>query len=143
MRSWAAKHFKGYKKAIQRAKYVIQILDRAEEVRMLSAPELNLRIKLKEHTYHLANIQETKWRQRSAALWLKKGDANSKYYHTLASARRTHNHIPQVTIQPTNLTDPPTTVTHTPQIISEFTAFYKTILGTPSKSVPISTLSTA
>jgi hypothetical protein len=58
MRSWAAKQFKGYNKAIQRAKYVIQILDRDEEVRMLSAPELNLRIKLKEHTYHLANIQK-------------------------------------------------------------------------------------
>jgi Reverse transcriptase (RNA-dependent DNA polymerase) len=66
------------------------------------------------------------------ALWLKQEDANSKYYHTLASARRAHNHIPQVTIQPTNPTDPPTTVTHTPQIISEFIAFYKTILGTPS-----------
>jgi hypothetical protein len=132
MRSWAAKHFKGYNKAIQRAKYVIQILDRVEEVRMLSAPELNLRIKLKEHTYHLAHIQEMKWRQRSTTLWLKQEDANSKYYHTLASARRAHNHIPQVTIQPTNPTDPPTTMTHTPQIISEFTAFYKTILGTPS-----------
>jgi hypothetical protein len=61
---------------------------------MLSAPELNLKIKLKEHTYH----------------------------------------IPQVTIQPTNPIDPPTTVTHT-QIISEFTTFYKTILGTPSSGL--------
>jgi hypothetical protein len=96
---------------------------------------MNLRIKLKEHTYHLANIQEIKWRQRSATLWLKQGDANSKYHHTLTSVRITHNHIPQVMIQLTNPTDPPTTVIHTPQIIFEFTAFYKTIMGTPSPSL--------
>jgi hypothetical protein len=68
MRSWAAKQFKGYNKIIQRAKYIIHILERTEEVRLLFAPELNIRIKLKKHTYHLANIQEMKRRQRSATL---------------------------------------------------------------------------
>jgi hypothetical protein len=99
IKPWASKKFNGYNKLIQKTKYIIQILDGAEEVRMLSGPELNLKIKLKEHTYHLANIQEMKWRQRSATLWLKKGDANFKKFHTLASASRTQNHISHVTVQ--------------------------------------------
>jgi hypothetical protein len=53
--NWAKNKFNGYNKGIQRAKYIIQILDRAE-ARLLSGPELRLRIALKEHTYLLANI---------------------------------------------------------------------------------------
>jgi hypothetical protein len=55
--------FNRYNKLTQRTKYIIQLLDRAEEIRMLTGPELSLRIALKEHTYRLANIKKVKWRQ--------------------------------------------------------------------------------
>jgi hypothetical protein len=51
---WSRKKIKSYNKLIQRTKHIIQILDRAEENRILSGPELRLRIALKEHAYSLS-----------------------------------------------------------------------------------------
>jgi hypothetical protein len=107
---------------------------------MLSSSELNLRIKLKEHVYHLANIQEMKWRQRSAALWLKHGDVNSKYFHNLASARRTQNHIPHITVQLTDTASPLIIISYAPHILSEFTAFYRNLMGTRHQTYSSQTL---
>jgi hypothetical protein len=44
MKAWAIKKFKGYNKPIQWSKFIIQILDRDEKVRMLSDSKLNLKI---------------------------------------------------------------------------------------------------
>jgi hypothetical protein len=76
-----------------------------------------------------------KWRQRSTALWLKQGDANSKYLHNLASARRKKNHIPLINIQADDPTNPPTMITHTPLILQEFNTFYRNLLGTPTPNL--------
>ncbi|KAK6159166.1 hypothetical protein DH2020_006480 [Rehmannia glutinosa] len=37
--------------------------------------------------------QEDFWRQRAKKFWLKGGDMNSKYFHTVASTRNIHNAI--------------------------------------------------
>lgn len=37
--------------------------------------------------------EEAAWRLKSRALWLKKGDSNTKFFHSIANARRTRNSI--------------------------------------------------
>jgi Reverse transcriptase (RNA-dependent DNA polymerase) len=105
---------------------------------MLTGPELRVRVALREHIYHLAKIQEEKWPKQSAALWLKHEDANSKYFHRLASVRHTQNFIPYISIRPQNLANQIQTVTDSPSILAEFTSYYQGLLGstTPGLSKP-------
>jgi hypothetical protein len=70
---WASCKFNGFNKLLPRTKHILHLLDRVEEHRTLSQIEFTPRVKLREHAYHLTSMQETKWRQRSAALWLKHG----------------------------------------------------------------------
>jgi hypothetical protein len=65
----------------------------------------------------------------------KAGDANTKYFHTLASIRRSQNHIPEISLQIANPNDTPTTITHSTQILAEFTTFYRDILGSQTLSL--------
>ncbi|XP_024163967.1 uncharacterized protein LOC112170934 [Rosa chinensis] len=45
------------------------------------------------HYSQLLSFQETYWRQRSRALWLKEGDRNTTFFHRKASNRRSRNLI--------------------------------------------------
>jgi antirestriction protein ArdC len=97
--SCAKNKYHELKHMMQRTKHIIRKLDIIEEKRDLNNVELQLRIDLRSHAYNLAHIQETKWKQRSSANWLQKGDQNTKYFHAIASAKRTTNFIPQINPQ--------------------------------------------
>lgn len=93
LRAWAQVAFSKKDTYLGRSKWVVQQLDRVEEKRNLNDHERGLRIKLREHIFHLALISETKWKQRSGNRWLQLGDKNTKYFHASANGRKNANAI--------------------------------------------------
>ncbi|XP_074318472.1 uncharacterized protein LOC141655284 [Silene latifolia] len=55
--------------------------------------EVRCRRKLVAEIAELNRQEETYWRQRSRALWLRDGDRNTNFFHTRAGERRTKNFI--------------------------------------------------
>ncbi|PNX92710.1 ribonuclease H [Trifolium pratense] len=51
---------------------------------------------LEKHHGELLKRQETMWRQRSRAVWLKDGDQNTKFFHNKASQRSKVNEIKKI-----------------------------------------------
>ncbi|XP_075645334.1 uncharacterized protein LOC142616347 [Castanea sativa] len=66
-------------------------LDVREELVGLSNEDQSRRIQLKGDIEHLASLEETSWRQKSRALFVKEGDNNTRFFHRLANSHRNAN----------------------------------------------------
>ena len=75
------------------AREVILCLDGEEEQRVLTDWELELRRLLKVRVLGLASLARTISRQRSRALYLAEGDANTRFFHLQACHCGRHNMI--------------------------------------------------
>jgi hypothetical protein len=72
---------------------VIARLEQAQEGRLLSEEEVQLMKLLKNHILGIAAIERSRVRQRSRLTWIKKGDANTWYFHIMAVVRKQRNFI--------------------------------------------------
>ena len=52
----------------------------------------------KDEYSHLAILEETSWRQKSRAFWLKEGHNYTNFFHRMANARRNRNFTSSLTI---------------------------------------------
>jgi hypothetical protein len=91
--AWSKKLIPMGKLAGHICREVIAQLDIAQESRALSEDEIQLRKLLKHMLLGLAAIDRSRARQKSRLTWLKKGDTNTKYFHTMANIRKTRNYI--------------------------------------------------
>jgi hypothetical protein len=78
---------------LELAKEVLLQLEAAQESRTLTDQELDLRQRLKVRSTGLAAIEKSRIRQRSRLTYIRYGDANTKFFHIRASARRRKNYI--------------------------------------------------
>ncbi len=80
---------------LQRLRRMDEILelDVKEGCRGLSSEEHILREELKSEVVRLAHLEETSWRQKSRALWLKEGDNNTRFFHRTANSNRRNNYL--------------------------------------------------
>lgn len=72
---------------------VIHRLDIAQESRPLTDAELLLRKGLKHRVLGYVVVERSRKRQASRITNLKEGDANTRFFHLKANARRRKNHI--------------------------------------------------
>lgn len=96
LREWHDRNFGEMEAQLMFCKKALLFFDKIEEKKMLADYEFRLRNKIRERIYLLANIIETKWKQRSTCNWIKSGDKNTRFFHTFASARHMRNTIHKI-----------------------------------------------
>ena len=83
-------------------------LDAKEELWGLSIEEDSHRTQVKGDIVALAALEETFWRQKSCALYVKEGDNNTRFFHRLANSYRRTNHIRSIEVDGVLYEDGPT-----------------------------------
>ena len=73
-------------------------LNAREELVSLSNGEQIRRLQLEGDIEQLASLEETSWKQKSWALYVKEGDNNTRYFHRLANSHRNANHIKRIEV---------------------------------------------
>lgn len=93
LRIWAKQQIPQGKLAMVICREVILQLDVAQETRPLSEEQRSLKKMLKSRLLGLVAIEKSRARQKSRLTWLRKGDANSKYFQIYANAGKKKNFI--------------------------------------------------
>ena len=83
-------------------------LDAKEDLRGLSNEEDSHQTQVKGDIAALATLEETFWRQKSCALFVKEGDNNTRFFHRLANSHRRTNHISSIEVDGVLYEDSPT-----------------------------------
>jgi hypothetical protein len=102
-------------------------LDKKAESSLLNEVELNLKHVLNERLAELLREEELKWYQRAKVKHLLEGDANTKYYHLLASGRHKKTRIFQ-------LEEGNDIISGDAQLKKHITKYYKTLFGPSDNS---------
>ncbi|WMV40484.1 hypothetical protein MTR67_033869 [Solanum verrucosum] len=74
--------------------------------RMLEEEEIVSKLALTAEFEEVAKKEETTWRLRSRAVWLKQGDRNTSFFHKTANAHRRVNTIDKIKVRDELLTEP-------------------------------------
>jgi endonuclease/exonuclease/phosphatase family metal-dependent hydrolase len=92
-RNWSKKLFGSARIELHMANEVIHRLDMAQDRRPLTTAEFQLRKDLKVRVLGLAAVERSRRRQASRLIWLREGDACTKFFYLRANGRCRKNHI--------------------------------------------------
>lgn len=84
----------------------INHFDNIANNRLLLANELQERRKAQLDLWAWQRRRESYWAQLSRARWIREGDKNTRFFHTLASMRRRKNQIEKLVIEGVPITNP-------------------------------------
>ena len=83
----------------------LQALDLKEENQILSDTDIAKRFNCTDLFECRVREEEIKWKQRSRCMWLKEGDRNTKFFHSMAMVRMRGNKINFLTVNGNRLED--------------------------------------
>jgi hypothetical protein len=98
LQSWSDKMVENIKLQLVVAKEVLCQLEAAQETRSLQLHEKDLRKWVKLKSLGLSSFQLSLPMQESRLLWLREGDASTKFFHAHANFRRRRNHISSLVV---------------------------------------------
>jgi hypothetical protein len=105
LKKWNVNEFGNIHFKHQKLLHSLHELESLGERRVLSEDEKNERIRLISDLETNMHLDEICWRQKSRVKWLKEGDKNTKYFHTVANSHRRRNSIRQLSINGVLSTD--------------------------------------
>jgi hypothetical protein len=88
---------------IENTSQAIAEIDKLEEIRTLSLPEVNFRKIIKVHLSRLLAYQNEYWKKRCTIRWSKFGDENTKFFQSIATERHRRNDIASILLLDGNL----------------------------------------
>ncbi|KAL9689806.1 hypothetical protein QQ045_010196 [Rhodiola kirilowii] len=98
-----------------------------EEKRGLCADERRLALEFRKIKYNQFLFNK----QRTNAQWIKEGDANTKFFHSLLKSRRSRNSINHITLQDGSVSTDSGIIKH------EFSVYFKELLGQARECSPV------
>uniref|UniRef100_A0A2N9G614 Uncharacterized protein n=1 Tax=Fagus sylvatica TaxID=28930 RepID=A0A2N9G614_FAGSY len=105
LKKWNVNEFGNIHFKHQKLLHSLHELESLGERRVLSEVEKNERLRLISDLETTLYLEEICWRQKSRVKWLKEGDKNTKYFHTVANSHRRRNSIRQLSINGVLSTD--------------------------------------
>lgn len=93
LRKWARGLLPQSKIAMAICREVIMQLDRVQEERQLTAAEIDFKKFLKARLLGLLAVDKARAKQKLHLTWMRKGDANTRYFQLMANVRKKMNYI--------------------------------------------------
>ncbi|WMV29767.1 hypothetical protein MTR67_023152 [Solanum verrucosum] len=95
-------------------------IEMIQDQRILEEGEIVSRLALTTELEEIVKNEETAWRQRSRAVWLRQGDRNTNFFHKVANSHRRVNTTDKIKAREELLTEPA-------EIQREITEYYENL----------------
>ena len=106
LKKWNKEEFRCVVERINSLVASIKVLEEVEESRVLNGAERGQKERAVEELEKTLLLEEISWRQKSRSLWLREGDKNTHFFHSIANSHRRHNTIERIAVNGEVFTDP-------------------------------------
>ncbi|GKV14959.1 hypothetical protein SLEP1_g25757 [Rubroshorea leprosula] len=104
LKKWDGSSMTNVDRRIMETKKEIEEIDKKGENGLLNHTDVERRRGCFIDLWNNLKIKENMWQQKSRKMWIKEGDANTKFFHRSVNGRRRRNEICSITVEGKQLT---------------------------------------